>query len=151
MNERLTSREMSQEASGQEKPTFGDMLRMLRERQGLSARVVARRIGISPPAISHWENGKRRPESTGLFLSLLQILNPTEDEKSKLLEFMGMQHISESDNPDLILDLLERRLAQAERISSALAQEINEIRILASSLRISSLLKGEVVFNNSSV
>ncbi len=42
-------------------PTFGERLKVLREKAGLSQAELAERAGISQRAISHWELGKREP------------------------------------------------------------------------------------------
>jgi transcriptional regulator with XRE-family HTH domain len=141
MGERLTPQE-----HGQEHPTFGGMLRTLRERQGLSGKELAMKLGVSRPAITQWELGNRKPQSRENFVSLLQILKPTDDEKSKLLEFMGMQNSPESsDSPDVLLDSLERRLTRVESMHSELTHEIVEMKATVHTLSMLRLFKKEVV------
>jgi transcriptional regulator with XRE-family HTH domain len=51
----------------------GEYVRMRREALGLTQVEFARRLGVTPAAVSRWENGKRDPTGNMLALSL-QIL-----------------------------------------------------------------------------
>lgn len=47
-------------------PTFGEVLKQLREKAGLSQRDLAEKAGTSQRAISFWEMGKREPALSNL-------------------------------------------------------------------------------------
>ena len=47
-------------------PTFGEVLKQLREKAGLSQRELAERAGTSQKAISFWEKGEREPTLSNL-------------------------------------------------------------------------------------
>lgn len=58
---------------------FGARLRRLRNRAGLSLAEVAKRMGVSAPSVSGWENGRARPKR-GRMAKLAAILCvPTSD------------------------------------------------------------------------
>lgn len=124
-----------QEGPSQLELTFGDILRSMRKRQGLSSKDLAKRMGASPAAISQWELGRRNPRMPTLLL-LLQILNPVGEERSKLSVLTGIPNIPDK-SEDFILRLLEERLIKAERVSSQLTEEIGEIKSLLMALRLS--------------
>jgi transcriptional regulator with XRE-family HTH domain len=61
------------------KKTFGENLRRLRKAAGLSARELARRVGVTPPVMSKWETQKGLPEGPTL-LKLAKALGVAIDE-----------------------------------------------------------------------
>jgi transcriptional regulator with XRE-family HTH domain len=60
-------------------------LRQAREQTGVAGRELARRLGVSHAAISHWETGKRVPRLEDV-ASLLAVLGVTGDERERILE-----------------------------------------------------------------
>ena len=54
----------------------GRRIRFYRERSGLEQKDIARRIGITPNAVSNWENGRTRPD-LGILPQLCGILGIT--------------------------------------------------------------------------
>lgn len=59
--------------------SFGNFLRELRERSGLSQYQLGALVGVTDKAVSKWENGTARPKSTTLY-KLSDILGVTADE-----------------------------------------------------------------------
>lgn len=59
--------------------SFGNFLRELRERQGLSQHQLGALVGVSNKAVSKWENGSSMPKSSVL-LRLSELLGVTVDE-----------------------------------------------------------------------
>lgn len=60
-------------------------LRQAREKTGVAGREIARRLGVSHAAISHWETGKRVPRLEDV-ASLLALLGVTGDDRERILE-----------------------------------------------------------------
>lgn len=56
-------------------PTFGQLLKIDRERLQLSQEELARRIGVSQQAVANWENGTSHPRKDRR-VQLLQVLGP---------------------------------------------------------------------------
>ena len=61
------------------KETFGQRLARLRKQKGLTQDEIADKIGISPQAVSKWENDISSPDIT-IILSLSDILDVSTDE-----------------------------------------------------------------------
>jgi transcriptional regulator with XRE-family HTH domain len=61
------------------KRTFGENLRRVRKAANLSARELAKRVGVTPPVVSKWETHKGLPEGPTL-LKLAKALNVSIDE-----------------------------------------------------------------------
>ena len=59
--------------------SFGNFLRELRERQGLSQTQLGALVGVSNKAVSKWENGSAKPKSA-ILLRLSELLGVTVDE-----------------------------------------------------------------------
>ncbi|MBP3294495.1 MAG: helix-turn-helix domain-containing protein, partial [Clostridia bacterium] len=59
--------------------SFGNFLRELRERRGLSQYQLGKLVGVSNKAVSKWENGSSMPKSPILF-RLSELLGVTVDE-----------------------------------------------------------------------
>lgn len=57
---------------------FGQRLRELRQKKGLTQRELAKRLGISPSAVGMYEQGRREPENS-LLSELCRILDTTTD------------------------------------------------------------------------
>ncbi|MFI6357257.1 helix-turn-helix domain-containing protein [Streptomyces sp. NPDC050743] len=79
--ERAVKRAGSHTASEAAQPldTLGRALRRRRKSSGLSLRALAERVGISPSALSHIENGRSQPSVTTLF-ALVRELGTSLDE-----------------------------------------------------------------------
>lgn len=54
-------------------------VRRLREEQGLTQEELARRVGVSPPAVSKWERGLAFP-SMGKVVKLAEVFGVTVNE-----------------------------------------------------------------------
>ena len=61
------------------KETFGQRLARLRREKGLTQEEIAEKIGISPQAVSKWENDVSSPDIS-IIISLSEILDVTTDE-----------------------------------------------------------------------
>ncbi|MDA2805591.1 helix-turn-helix domain-containing protein [Nocardiopsis suaedae] len=62
--------------AGFDEQRFGERIRELRTRRGLSLRVLAKRLGISASALSQIERGKMRPSVTRLYQILTELDAP---------------------------------------------------------------------------
>jgi transcriptional regulator with XRE-family HTH domain len=56
-------------------PTFGELLKIDRERLGLSQEELAKRVGVTQQAVANWENGTSHPRKDRR-VQLLQVLGP---------------------------------------------------------------------------
>jgi tetratricopeptide (TPR) repeat protein len=72
-----------------EKMQFGSLLASLRRKQRMTAKELANLVGVSPPAVTQWEHGKRRPEDIGIILRLLTVLDATDVERQEVLVSLG--------------------------------------------------------------
>ncbi len=60
--------------------SFAELLRLFRQRHGLSQRALARASGINPAIISRFENGERGPSGPEQVLAIVAALGlPTSD------------------------------------------------------------------------
>ena len=105
---------------------FGEVLREMREAQGIGLRVTAERLGISPAYLSRIERGKERPPKPELIKKLAMLLGGDVDLLFRL---------AESTDPDIAeyMNVVKNvpeflRTAQALRLSAddfaALTEEI---------------------------
>jgi transcriptional regulator with XRE-family HTH domain len=99
-------------AQGRRKePAGGDVgarLRAQRERSGIGLRELARRLGISPSAISQIETGRSRPSVSTLY-AIVSELGMSLDEL-----FSGNAAAAESPAPESRADVIERRRGPVE-------------------------------------
>ncbi|MGN0537641.1 MAG: helix-turn-helix domain-containing protein [Acutalibacteraceae bacterium] len=58
---------------------FGDVIRELRTKAGLTQAELARRLGISPSAVGMYEQGRREPDQT-ILAKLCDVLHTTSDK-----------------------------------------------------------------------
>lgn len=97
-------------------------LRQARDRTGIAGREIARQLGVSHAAVSHWETGKRIPRLEDV-ASLLAILGVTGDERERVLELA--RHASDPDWLTVGIPGLAQQLAgvmECERTASFLAE-----------------------------
>ena len=64
---------------------FGEFVRDLRARRGLTQGRLAAELGVSYPTVSRWERGKSRPNSSAAFAILNQYMNRVGAEHPDLL------------------------------------------------------------------
>ncbi|GHO57398.1 FxSxx-COOH system tetratricopeptide repeat protein [Ktedonobacter robiniae] len=69
-----------------EATTFGELLKLLRKRQGLSQQHLAARLGVHRNTIGTWERGDFLPDSKGMVLELARQLQLDIQETRQLLE-----------------------------------------------------------------
>lgn len=68
---------------------FGEYLRSLREKKGLSQFQLGKLVGVSDKAVSKWENGYSKPKSN-IVLRLSEVLNvSTETLLKKMYDIEG--------------------------------------------------------------
>ena len=70
--------------------TLGNQFKELRKRSGLTAEAVARRVGVSRPAVSRWETGRRSPEDPKTVRRLLNILQAEPEERIEIFSSLGI-------------------------------------------------------------
>lgn len=58
---------------------FGNVIRELRTKAGLTQAELARRLGISPSAVGMYEQGRREPDQT-ILAKLCDVLHTTSDK-----------------------------------------------------------------------
>lgn len=75
-----------QESEPLEATTFGELLKLLRKRQGLSQQHLASRLGVHRNTIGTWERGDFLPDSKGMVLELARQLQLGSQETRQLLE-----------------------------------------------------------------
>ena len=81
---------------------FGNFVCMLREKKGLTQAEIAQKLGVTPAAVSKWENGSSKPRVEVLF-QLADILGVRPEE------LMAGQYIpDEALNPDAVKQINER-------------------------------------------
>ncbi|MFC3161694.1 helix-turn-helix domain-containing protein [Ciceribacter thiooxidans] len=77
---------------------FGQALRMLRERKGVSQKEMAAAIGVSPAYLSALEHGKRGRPNFDLLQRIAGYFNIIWDEAEELFSVAGMS------DPRVVLD-----------------------------------------------
>jgi transcriptional regulator with XRE-family HTH domain len=83
---------------------FGEMVRELRESNGLLLRELAAKLEIDPSFLSRVENGTKRP-SRDQVVQLASILN--EDKDAMLIQYLGERVVYElKDEDDLAIDAI---------------------------------------------
>ena len=70
-------------------PSFGEQLRIYRERLGMSQQVLAERSGVSPSQLSRMQSGQKRPPPAETVLRMIEVLRLTGDEATDFLEAAG--------------------------------------------------------------
>ncbi len=103
--------------------SFGNFLRELRERQGLSQTQLGALVGVSNKAVSKWENGSAKPKST-ILLRLSELLGVTVDEL-----FTCRQRSNES-NRKGVFTMKQTKLLW-EKVYTALREHYGEFPPLA--------------------
>jgi len=106
---------------------FGQAIRGWRLRQDLTIAEVSRRLGISPTAITAWENGATLPRDRLVLRSLLGILDASADERSYIASLLGSpQALDEQDvaiGPEAdYLEWMQTRLDQVRALQTQLGQ-----------------------------
>ena len=99
---------------------FQDIVRCKRRELGLTQEQAARRLGVSPAAVSKWESGQSLPD-TPLFAPLARLLHT---DLNTLLSF------EEEPEPARVAQLLNEvaRLLQAEGYEAAFAYAMDVLR-----------------------
>ncbi len=70
----------------QQTSSFGDLLKLFRQRKKLSQQVLANKIEVHRNSISLWERNMERPETFSTLLHLATVLDLDEEEKRLLIE-----------------------------------------------------------------
>jgi transcriptional regulator with XRE-family HTH domain len=86
--------------------SFGDLLKLFRQRKKLSQQLLANKIEVHRNSISLWERDMERPETFSTLLHLATVLGLDEEEKRILIEtrfgttsFLSFSNIPFSRNP----------------------------------------------------
>lgn len=92
--------------NSQQTSSFGDLLRLFRQRKKLSQQLLARKIEVHRNSISLWERDMERPETFSTLLHLATVLALDEEEKRALIEarfgtvsFLSFSNIPFNRNP----------------------------------------------------
>lgn len=80
------------------KETFGQRLARLRKEKGLTQEEIAEKIGISPQAVSKWENDVSSPDIS-IIISLSEILDVSTDELLGRKETINPEVVEENEKP----------------------------------------------------
>ncbi len=106
--------------------TFASLLKNLRKRAGLQGQSLARAVGVSAAAVSHWERGARKPENPGVIRELLEALNASAEERAELLFLLGRPPglTPEPDSAEKLIRALGEGLTKAAFHSSAVNREL---------------------------
>ncbi len=93
---------------------FGDRLQRLRTKAGLNQAEVAKRMGVSAPSVSSWENGRARPK---------------RGRVAKLAAILGVQTSDLLDDaaPEGFQQLIDR---SREQVARAVGISIDRVRII---------------------
>jgi transcriptional regulator with XRE-family HTH domain len=89
--------------------TLGERIRELRERQDLSVRELARRIGVSAPFLSDVELGRRHPSDEVLH-SIASALETTAEELNKFDSRAPVQELKRMAASDPAMGFALRRV-----------------------------------------
>ena len=81
---------------------FGNFVCMLREKKGLTQAEIAQKLGVTPAAVSKWENGSSKPRVEILF----QLADILEVKPEELMA--GRYIVEETLNPDAVRQINER-------------------------------------------
>ena len=106
---------------GQRRPMkFQDIVRCKRRELGLTQEQAARRLGVSPAAVSKWESGQSLPD-TPLFAPLARLLHT---------DLNTLRSFEEEPEPARVAQLLNEvaRLLQAEGYEAAFAYAMDVLR-----------------------
>ena len=87
---------------------FGNFVCHLREKQGMTQAELAQRLGVTPAAISKWENGSSKPRVEALF-QLAEILGVRAEE------LMAGRYLEEPLDPESV-KLINERYEHLQRI-----------------------------------
>lgn len=99
---------------------FQDIVRCKRRELGLTQEQAARRLGVSPAAVSKWESGQSLPD-TPLFAPLARLLHT---------DLNTLRSFEEEPEPARVAQLLNEvaRLLQAEGYEAAFAYAMDVLR-----------------------
>lgn len=103
---------------------FGNFVCMLREKKGLTQAEIAQQLGVTPAAVSKWENGSSKPRVEILF----QLANILEVKPEELMA--GNYIVEEPLEPNVIKQINER-YEYLRRIDSFATSKVKFRRILA--------------------
>jgi len=70
--------------------TFGQMIKILREKCGISLRKASVKIGISPTYLSDLENDKRYPPVGEVLNRILKTYKVDEEQEYEIMELIGL-------------------------------------------------------------
>jgi transcriptional regulator with XRE-family HTH domain len=96
--------------------TFGDEIRVRRQRLGLSQQQVAEAVGVERVTISRWESGIRAPTRESLS-RLLEIYGATDAELSEILRLPRHAPVDSHVPPPLNNHRAKRRTGPSQRIT----------------------------------
>lgn len=104
--------------------TFGNFVCMLREKKGLTQADIAQQLGVTPAAVSKWENGSSKPRVEVLF-RLANIL------EAKPEELMAGHYIVEETSDPAVVRQINERYEYLRKIDSCATTKVKMRRVLA--------------------
>lgn len=103
---------------------FGNFVCLLREKKGLTQADIAQQLGVTPAAVSKWENGSSKPRVEILF-KLADILEVKPEE------LIAGHHIVEETLNSEVVKQINERYNYLRRIDSYSTMKVKLLRILA--------------------
>ena len=104
---------------------FGNFICMLRENKGLTQRDIAEMLGVTPAAVSKWENGSSKPRVEILF-RLAKILDVSPEE------LVEGRHLPKSTITDQSIKCINERYEYLSKIEPFSSTRIKIKRLISS-------------------
>ena len=99
---------------------FGERLRELRRRKGVTQKQMAEQVGVSPAYLSALEHGRRGLPSWSLIQKIIGYFNVIWDEAEEL------QRLAENSHPRVTIDTAGLS-PEATRLANLLSKEIDRL------------------------
>lgn len=103
---------------------FGNFLCMLREKNGMTQADLANKLGVTPAAVSKWENGSSKPRVEILF-QLAHLLGVRAEE------LMSGQYIAEETLDSEVVKQINERYTYLMRVDTYNSASVKSRRLLA--------------------
>ena len=104
-------------------PIICEQIRRFREKAGIEQKTMAKTIGVTPNAVSNWENGRSRPD-INLIPGICEVLG------IDLYELFGMESPGEqySRREEMLIDNFRKRKPGNARLVESMAEEMLRVQ-----------------------